>query len=113
MATPALLKSSITIEGAAMKAIHPGEFLAEILEETGLAQAELARRIGVSPMRVSHLVNGARPVTAELALLFGREFGQTAEYWMNLQARFDLDRARRAWSGDRGELPRCSPMPDP
>jgi addiction module HigA family antidote len=41
-------------------------------------------------MRVSHVVRGARPVTAELALLFGRALGQSPEYWLNLQAAYDL-----------------------
>ena len=73
-----------------MHSIHPGEFLAEILIELGLSQAALARAIGVSPMRISHLVKGTRPVTAELALLLGRAFDQSPQYWLNLQARFDL-----------------------
>ena len=73
-----------------LPAIHPGEFLAEILDETGFSQAEFARRIGVSPMRVSHVLRGARPVTAELACRFGKAFGQTPQYWLNLQADFDL-----------------------
>ena len=75
-------------------AIHPGEFLAEILTELDISQAEFARAIGVSPMRVSHVMKGARPVTAELALLFGRALGQSAEYWLNLQAAYDLATAR-------------------
>jgi antitoxin HigA-1 len=74
--------------------IHPGEFLAEILAELDLSQAKFARAIGVSPMRVSHVMAGARPVTAELALLFGKAFGQTPEYWLNLQAAYDLAAAR-------------------
>ena len=49
--------------------IHPGEFLAEVLDGTGISQAEFARRIGVSRMRVSLIVNGQRPVTAEMAHL--------------------------------------------
>lgn len=73
--------------------IHPGEILWEALEELGTSQAEFARAIGVSAMRVSHVVNGTRPVTAELALLFGRAFGQTPEYWLNLQAAYDLKTA--------------------
>ena len=44
-------------------------------------------------MRVSHVVNGTRPVTAELALLFGRAFGQSPQYWLNLQAGYDLKTA--------------------
>jgi antitoxin HigA-1 len=74
-------------------AIHPGEFLAETLEELGLTQAAFARVIGVSPMRISHLIRGTRPVTAELALLFGRALDQSPEYWLNLQADYDLKTA--------------------
>ncbi len=70
--------------------IHPGEFLREMLEELGLSQAQFARAIGVSAMRVSHVVNGSRPVTAELALLFARAFEQSPQYWLNLQAAYDL-----------------------
>ncbi len=75
--------------------IHPGEFLKEALEELGASQAEFARAIGISPMRISHVVNGTRPVTAELALLFGRAFGQTPQYWLNLQSDYDLKTAEQ------------------
>ena len=75
--------------------IHPGEFLKEALEELDTSQAEFARVIGVSPMRVSHVINGSRPVTAELALLIGRAFGQSPQYWLNLQAAYDLKTAER------------------
>jgi addiction module HigA family antidote len=81
-------------------AIHPGEFLTEILGELEISQAEFARAIGVSTMRVSHVARGARPVTAELALLFGKAFGQTPEYWLNLQADYDL-RTTKAEIGKR------------
>ncbi len=73
--------------------IHPGEFLTETLEELGRSQAQFARAIGVSPMRVSHVINGTRPVTAELALLFGRALDQSPQYWLNLQADYDLKAA--------------------
>jgi addiction module HigA family antidote len=76
--------------------IHPGEFLREILEERGLSQAHFSRVIGVSPMRISHVIKGTRPVTAELALLFGRAFGQSPQYWLNLQGTYDLKLAERA-----------------
>jgi addiction module HigA family antidote len=75
--------------------IHPGEFLKEALEELGTSQAEFARAIGTSSMRISHVVNGTRPVTAELALLFGRAFGQTPQYWLNLQSDYDLKTAQQ------------------
>jgi len=75
---------------SALPPIHPGDFLHETLEEMGLSQAGFSRAIGVSPMRISHIVKGMRPVTAELALLFGRAFGQSPQYWLNLQAAYDL-----------------------
>ena len=71
--------------------IHPGGFLAETLQELDISQAQFARAIGVSPTRVSHVINHSRPVTAELALLFGRAFGQSLEYWLSLQAVHDLN----------------------
>ncbi len=79
--------------------IHPGEFLKQALEELGTSQAVFARAIGVSAMRISHVVKGSRPVTAELALLFGRAFGQTPQYWLNLQAAYDLKTAEREIRG--------------
>jgi addiction module HigA family antidote len=63
-----------------LPAIHPGEFLKEILEDRSISQAQFARAIGVSAMRISHVVKGTRPVTAELALLFGRALGQSPQY---------------------------------
>jgi len=79
-----------------MPPVHPGEFLAELLEELALSQSEFARAIDVSPMRISHVIKGTRPVTAELALLFGRAFDQSPEYWLNLQAAHDLRLAETA-----------------
>ncbi len=77
-----------------LPAVHPGEFLRETLDELGLTQAAFAEVIGVSPMRVSHLLKGDRPVTAELALRLGRALGQSPQYWLNLQSAYDLKRAQ-------------------
>lgn len=74
----------------AMPAIHPGEFLREILDDMSLTQIAFAEAIGVSPMRVSHVLKGQRPVTAELALRLGQALRQTPQYWLNLQAAYDL-----------------------
>lgn len=73
--------------------IHPGEYLAELLEELRISRAALARILGVSPMRISHIVNCGRPVTAEMALLLGKAFVQTPGYWLNLQSSYDLKSA--------------------
>ena len=79
-----------------LPSIHPGIFLKEILDELGISQNAFAQAISVSPMRISHVINGTRPVTAELALLFGKAFGQTPNYWMNLQTSYDLKTAEKA-----------------
>ena len=79
--------------------IHPGEFLREILEELELSQAGFAKAIGTTPLRVSQVIKGARPVTAELALLFARAFDQSPRYWLNLQAAYDLKIAEVALGG--------------
>jgi len=71
--------------------VHPGEYLKELLEELSLSQYRLAQDIGVAPMRISHVVRGQRPITAELALRLGRYFGQSPRYWLNLQSRYDID----------------------
>ena len=70
--------------------IHPGEYLKEILEELGISQADFSRSTGLSTMRVSHVIHGKRPVTAEMALILGKAFGQTPQYWLNLQSAYDL-----------------------
>jgi antitoxin HigA-1 len=74
-----------------IRPVHPGEYLQEILEELNLTQQRVATDIGVSPVRISQVINGQRPVTAELALRLGRYFGQTPRFWLNLQARYDMD----------------------
>lgn len=78
-----------------MPPIHPGELLHEILHDLDMSQAAFARTIGVSPMRISHVVRGQRPVTADLALRFGRAFGQSPEMWTNWQADYELKIAER------------------
>jgi addiction module HigA family antidote len=71
--------------------VHPGSYLKELLEELRLSQYRLAQDIGVAPMRISHVVRGQRPVTAELALRLGRYFRQSPRLWLNLQSRYDMD----------------------
>jgi addiction module HigA family antidote len=73
-----------------LQPIHPGAFLAEILNELEISQAAFARAIDVAPMRISHVIAGSRPVTADLALRFAKAFRQTPQYWLNLQTAYDL-----------------------
>jgi len=75
------------------KPVHPGVILKGIIGELGISQARLAHDIDVSPMRVSHIINGSRPVTADLALRLGKYLGQSPQFWMNLQSSFDMQTA--------------------
>ena len=77
-----------------LPAIHPGEYIREALEDLGLTQAALAKSLGVSAMRISHVVREERPITAELALRLGQAFGQSPQYWLNLQTDYDLKIAK-------------------
>ncbi|MBI5506320.1 MAG: HigA family addiction module antidote protein [Deltaproteobacteria bacterium] len=71
-------------------AIHPGEHLAEQLEELGMSAAELGRRLGVPTNRVTAILNGQRAVTGDTALRLGHFFGNSPQFWLNLQAIYDL-----------------------
>ena len=76
--------------------VTPGEMLKEeFLAESGLTQNRLARAIGVSPNRVAEIVNGRRRITADTALRLGLYFGNSPEFWLNLQSHYDLKTARR------------------
>lgn len=76
--------------------VTPGEMLKEeFLAEYGLSQNGLARAIGISPNRIGEIVHNRRRITADTALRLSLYFGNTAEFWMNLQANYDLKVARR------------------
>lgn len=91
-----------------MPPIHPGELLSEILSDRNMSQAAFARLINVSAMRISHVVRGERSVTAELALLFGRAFDQSPEFWLNLQTSYDLKIAQSHLGKDLNKIPRLA-----
>jgi len=74
--------------------VAPGDMLKhEFLAEFGLSQNELARAIGVSPNRIAEIVNNRRRITADTAVRLALFFGNSAEYWMNLQSWYDLKMA--------------------
>lgn len=74
--------------------IHPGEVLQEdFLDGFGITQHKLAVSIGVPPRRINEIVHGKRGVTADTALRLARYFGTSAQFWLSLQARYDLDLA--------------------
>jgi antitoxin HigA-1 len=76
--------------------VTPGEMLKEeFLKEYGLSQNRLARAVGISPNRIAEIVNDRRRITADTAVRLALFFGNSAEFWINLQARYDLKEARR------------------
>jgi addiction module HigA family antidote len=84
----------------ALSPIHPGEVLLEdFMKPLGLSQYRLAKDIGVSPIRISQIVNGQRSITADTALRLARYFGTSAAVWLRLQVRYDLEVAERELSG--------------
>lgn len=74
--------------------IHPGEHLAEFLEELCITQYRLAKTIGVPQVRIHDIVHRRRSITADTALRLGQALATTPEFWLNLQRMYDLDVAR-------------------
>lgn len=88
--------------------IHPGEHLVEFLQELNISQYALAKAIGVSPRRINEIVKGSRAITADTALRLARYYGMSAQFWLSLQARYELERAEQRLAGrlDREVTPR-------
>jgi antitoxin HigA-1 len=80
--------------------IHPGEVLqADFLEPLGLSQYRVAQDLSVPPRRINEIVHGKRAISADTALRLARYFGTTERFWLNLQARFDLEVQRDLLGG--------------
>ena len=80
--------------------IHPGEHLLEdFLKPMGISPYELASSITVPPHWIVEILQGKRPITAEMAIRLGRYFGMEYQFWINLQNRYDLDIAMDALAG--------------
>jgi len=74
--------------------IHPGRFLRDELQELGISARKFAAHIHVPHNAVTGIINGDRAISAQMAIRLGQAFGTTPQYWMNLQAIYDLKRAR-------------------
>lgn len=89
--------------------IHPGEHLRIDLETAGVSQRRLAAAIQVPPNRISEIIQGRRSITADTALRLARVIGTTPQYWLNLQANYDLRKALQ----DEGDAIERSVTPIP
>lgn len=75
--------------------VHPGVILHdEFIKPMGISQYRLAKSVNVPPRRINEIVLGKRAITADTALRLGRFFGMRAEFWLDLQARYDLQREK-------------------
>jgi addiction module HigA family antidote len=75
--------------------IHPGEVLLEdFMKPLGLTQYRLAHDIGVTPIRISQIVKGQRAISVDTAMRLARYFGTSAEIWLRMQVRYDLEVAQ-------------------
>jgi addiction module HigA family antidote len=111
---------STTTEGAALDEfapVTPGEVLREeFLKEYGLSQNRLAKAIGISPNRIAEIVGNRRRITADTALRLGLYFGNSPEFWLNLQTGYDLKIAARqisAADAERIAAHRAAQAPQP
>ncbi|MBD3328851.1 HigA family addiction module antidote protein, partial [Candidatus Peregrinibacteria bacterium] len=76
-----------------LKPIHPGEILIEeFLIPLGISQYRLAKDINVPPRRINEIVHGKRAISADTALRLGRYFNTSAQFWLNLQSHYDLEK---------------------
>ena len=80
--------------------VHPGEILLEeFLKPMGISQYRLAKDINVHPRRINEIVHGQRAISADTALRLSRYFGLSERFWLNLQARYDLELQKHKLSG--------------
>jgi antitoxin HigA-1 len=86
-------------------AIHPGEILADELDEIGITPTELSRQIRVPPNRLTQIIQGKRSITGDTALRLAHWFGNSAQFWLNLQTAYDLRVAEDAAGREIEALP--------
>lgn len=86
-------------------AIHPGKVLADELATLGVSPTELARQIDVPPNRISQIINGKRAITGDTALRLAHWFRTAPEFWLALQATFELNIAEEAAGSTIRDLP--------
>ena len=89
----------------AIHEIHPGEHLAEELQELGMSAAALARQIAVPTNRITEILNGRRAITGDTALRLAHFFGTSPEFWLNLQKIYELRLAENKVGKEIGSLP--------
>jgi addiction module HigA family antidote len=86
-------------------AVHPGEVLADELQELGTTPTELARQLAVPPNRITQIIQGKRSITGDTALRLAHWFGTDPQFWLNLQASYEIDVAVAQAGAEIKKLP--------
>lgn len=87
-------------------AVHPGEILNDELHELGLTPTELARQLAVPPNRITQIIHGKRAITGDTALRLAHWFGTDPQFWLNLQASYEIDVAVEQVGAEIKKLPK-------
>ena len=86
-------------------AVHPGEILADELQELGINPTELARQLAVPPNRITQIIQGKRSITGDTALRLAHWFGTDPQFWLNLQSSYEIDIAVEQAGAEIKKLP--------
>jgi addiction module HigA family antidote len=93
------------------RAVHPGTILKDELDALGITPTEFSRQIDVPANRISQIISGKRSITGDTALRFGHWFGVDPQFWINLQAQFELATADKETGEAIRKLPTKASLP--
>ena len=98
-----------TIEGMKIRPVHPGEVLADVLEDIEISQTAFAEMLGVSRRTINEIVQGRRPVSVDMAIRLGQSLGNGPHLWLNLQQTVDI---WDAFQSNEEEYKKLSKIPE-
>ena len=98
-----------TIKGRKIRPVHPGEVLADVLEDIEISQTAFAEMLGVSRRTINEIVQGRRPVSVDMAIRLGQSLGNGPQLWLNLQQTVDI---WDAFQSNEEEYKKLSKIPE-
>ncbi|KAM3100372.1 HigA family addiction module antitoxin [Phormidesmis sp. 146-35] len=93
------------IHGRQVRPVHPGEVIADVLEDLGMTQTAFSEVLGVSRRTVNEIVQGRRPITVDMSIRIGKALGNGPQLWLNLQQKVDIWDAIQAHRDDYDRVP--------
>jgi antitoxin HigA-1 len=91
--------------GRQIRPVHPGEVIADVLEDIEMTQTSFAQALGVSRRTVNEIIQGRRPITVDTAIRIGKALGNGPQLWLNLQQKVDVWDAMQAHREDYDRVP--------